>query len=47
MQDGLKERSLLPFCIFLGSLRDSDKPSSVYVKGSLDKAKVFRLFCYS
>lgn len=43
MQAGLKERSPLPFCRFLGSLRDSDKPWSVHVKGSLDKAKVFCL----
>lgn len=44
MQDGLKERSPLPFCIFLDSLRDSDKLSRVYVKGSLDKARVFCFF---
>ena len=44
MQDGLMERSPLPFCIFLDSLRDSDKLSRVYVKGNLDKAKVFCLF---
>lgn len=44
MPDGLKERSPLPFCIFLDSLRGSDKLSSLYAKESLDKAKVFCLF---